>query len=222
VYQQEYCAEFVDWSGEAFFSLDKLTVNGQPVDEPAHCDSVMAMIDTATKTGKERDGTAVLIIGYSQYPQPRVWLLDYDIVQIMGALLENWLPQVFTNLEYWAKRCGARTGSLGAFIEDKNSGSILLQQAARRNMNARPIDSKLTAYGKEERAMNVSGYVWRGWVKFARECFDKTVNYKGDTANHLRRQVVGYRVGNKEQIEDDLLDTFCYGLAITCGNQEGF
>jgi hypothetical protein len=38
------------------------------------------------------------------------------------------------------------------------------------------------------------------------------VSYKGDTANHLRRQVIGYRVGNKEQIEDDLLDTFTYGV----------
>jgi hypothetical protein len=36
---------------------------------------------------------------------------------------------------------------------------ILLQQALRRGMPAQPIDSKLTAVGKDERAMSVSGYV---------------------------------------------------------------
>ena len=42
-------------------------------------------------------------------------------------------------------------------IEDKNSGTILLQQALRRGMPAQAIDSKLTAVGKDERALNVSG-----------------------------------------------------------------
>jgi hypothetical protein len=33
--------------------------------------------------------------------------------------------------------------------------------------------------------------------------------------------VIGYRVGNKEQVEDDLLDTFTYGVAICCGDSLG-
>ena len=54
----------------------------------------------------------------------------------------------------------------GAFIEDKNSGTILLQQALRRQMLTHPIDSKLTAMGKDERAISVSGCVHRELVKY--------------------------------------------------------
>jgi hypothetical protein len=49
-------------------------------------------------------------------------ILDWDIVQIEGALLETWLPTVFRRLEELARLCGARHGPLGAWIEDKNSG----------------------------------------------------------------------------------------------------
>jgi hypothetical protein len=222
VYQQEFCAEFVDWSGAAFFSLDSLTVAGQPVDPPSHCDMVFAVLDTATKTGNQRDGTAYLLVAYSRWPEPSMVMLDYGITQIEGSMLEMWLPNLYVDLEYWALRCGARNGAQGCLIEDKNSGTILIQQMLRRKKKVQAIDSKLTAMGKDERAVDVSGYVFRGWAKFGRECYDKVVTYKGDTANHLRRQVIGYRVNNKEQVEDDLTDCFTYANAICFGNIEGF
>jgi hypothetical protein len=222
VYQQEFCAEFVDWSGDAFFTLERFLENGQPVEEPKICDGIFLFIDTAVKTGREHDGTASLVLAYTRWPKPRVVLLDYDIVQIEGALLERWLPQKLKEGEEWALRCRARTGFQGAFIEDKSSGMILLQQAQRRGLKAQAIGSKLTSVGKEERAVDVSGYVYRGWIRFGRHCFDKVVTYKGQTANHLRKQVIGYRVGLKEHVEDDLLDCFTYGLAMTCGDSLGF
>jgi hypothetical protein len=89
-------------------------------------------------------------------------ILDWDITQIEGALLETWLPMVFERLEELSRQCGTRHGSLGAMIEDKNSGTILLQQARHRGMRAEAIESKLTAMGKDERALSVSGYVYRG------------------------------------------------------------
>ncbi len=60
-----------------------------------------------------------------------------------------------------SRLCGARHGSIGVWIEDKNSGTILLQQAIRSQWPATAIDSKLTAMGKDERALSVSGYVYR-------------------------------------------------------------
>jgi hypothetical protein len=42
------------------------------------------------------------------------------------------MPMVFDRLEELARLCQARHGSLGAFIEDKNTGTILLQQVLRR------------------------------------------------------------------------------------------
>ena len=223
VYAQEYMAEFVDWSGVAFFSREKLLHQGQPVPYPGGCESVFAVIDTASKTGTDHDATAVTFLALDRNgPFPLV-ILDWDITQIEGATLEIWLPTVFTRLEELSRQCRARFGSVGAFIEDKNSGTILLQQARRRGMRAQAIDSKLTAMGKDERAINVSGYVHRGNVKYSDYAFNKVSIYKQKSRNHLVEQVESFRIGDKQSDrEDDALDTFCYGIAIALGNSEGF
>jgi hypothetical protein len=224
VYAQEYLAEFVDWAGVAFFSREKLLVGGNPVPYPRTCDSVFAVIDTASKTGTEHDATAVTYFGLSQYARlaPLI-VLDWEIVQIEGATLETWLPQVFRRLEDLSRACRARQGSVGAFIEEKNSGTILLQQALKRGLPARAIASKLTAMGKDERAINIAGYVHRERVKYSEHAFTKTSVYKGKSRNHLVEQVESFRVGDKgSDREDDLLDTFCYGIALALGNLEGF
>jgi phage terminase large subunit-like protein len=221
VYAQEYRAEFVDWSGAAFFSREKLLERGQPAPYPTTCECVFAVIDTASKTGTDNDATAVTFFARGQ--SYRLMILDWDIVQIEGATLETWLPTVIEKLEELSRRCRARYGSIGVWIEDKNSGTILLQQALRRQLQARAIESQLTAMGKDERAISVSGYVHRGNVKYTEHAFNKTVVYKGKARNHLIEQVENFRVGDKDnRREDDLLDTFCYGIAISLGNEKGF
>jgi hypothetical protein len=229
VYQQEYLAEFVDWSGQSFFELAKMLADRgdgtlAPLERPERVDVVFAVIDTAVKTGLEHDGSAVLYCGLSKTSKAKVTLLDWDIVQIEGALLETWLPTIFTNLEALAREHSARFGSLGAHIEDKTSGTILIQQARRRNWPAHEIDSKLTSLGKDARAISVSGYVYQGLVKFTRRAYDKVVVYKGTSKNHLVSQVVGFRVGDKDAAKraDDLLDCFCYAIAIALGDAKGF
>jgi hypothetical protein len=224
VYAQEYLAEFVDWSGAAFFSREKLLVESRPVSYPSICDGVFAVIDTASKTGTDNDATAVIFFAMSKHSgHAPLLVLDWDVVQIEGAILEIWLPEIFSRLEELARLCRACKGSLGAFIEDKNSGTILLQQAHRRGMPAHPIESKLTSMGKDERAISISGYVHRGLVKYTGHAFDKTTVYKRHTRNHLLDQIENFRVGDKDSNrEDDLLDTFCYGVAIALGNNEGF
>jgi hypothetical protein len=149
--------------------------------------------------------------------------LDWDIAQIEGALLETWLPMVFERLEELSRLCRASNGSVGVWIEDKNSGTILLQQAIRRQWPATAIDSKLTAMGKDERALSVSGYVYRGSVKYTDHAFNKTTVHKRKSRNHLSDQIESFRIGDKDnKREDDLLDTFCYGIAIALGNNDGF
>jgi len=90
-------------------------------------------------------------------------------------------------------------------------------------MSAQAIESKLTAMGKDERAISVSGYVHQGKVKYSDYAFNKIVSYKRKSRNHLLEQIESFRVGDKQSDrEDDLLDTFCYGIAIALGNKEGF
>jgi hypothetical protein len=223
VFAQEHRAEFVDWSGAAFFSREKLLVGDQPVPYPTTCECVFAVIDTASKTGTDNDATAVTFFAKGHVGAYPLMILDWDIAQIEGATLETWLPTVFEKLDQLSRVCRARCGSVGVWIEDKNSGTILLQQALRRRWVAHAIESQLTAMGKDERAISVSGYVYRGNVKYAEHAFEKTVIYKGKARNHLVEQVESFRVGDKDnKREDDLLDTFCYGIALALGNREGF
>lgn len=224
VWRQEYLAEFVDWSGEAFFDLEKLLAFGQPPEFPSNCDSVFAVIDSAIKDGKEHDGTAVMFFARSRFAGIPLVVLDWDIVQIEGALLEGWLPGVFTRLGELAGQCRARLGATGVYIEDKGSGTILLQQARRRGWAADAIPSTITAAGKDGRAISVSGYVHQGMVKVSRHAYDKTVAFKGATRNHMLSQVLGFRVGDKAAAtrSDDALDCFTSGIALALGNSEGY
>jgi hypothetical protein len=222
VYQQEILAEFVDWAGVSFFSESSLLEDGA-APEPGQVDVVFATIDTATKTGRGHDGTAVIFWGYRKYPTRKLYVLDWEVLQIEGALLETWLPTIFSRLDGFCESLPAAMGSVGAFIEDKASGMVLLQQGARRGWPVTPIDGKLTSLGKEERAISISGYVYQGLVKFSKTAFEKTMNYKGVTANHLRKQVVGFRIGaDRAKAEDDGLDAFCYGVSICLGDDAGF
>lgn len=223
VFAQEYLADFVDWSGAGLFDLDKWLVNGEPVDFPPYCDGVFAVIDSAVKTGSANDATAVLYCARRRHGGFPLMLLGYGLVQIEGAMLEEWLPGVFGNLEHYAKVCRASNGSLGVWIEDKSSGEILLQQARRRGLNVHPIDSKLTSVGKDERAINAASSHFRGEIKISRECHQQVVAFKGVTRNHLIAQVTGFRVGDKDAAKrsDDLLDCFTYSVSIALGDGKG-
>ena len=225
VYRQEFKAEFVNWNGVQFFELAKmLEEDGNPCEMPDSVDGVYAVIDTAMKTGTDNDGTAVMFFAINKtFGHPLV-VLDWDIVQIQGASLVTWLPWVYTRLEELSRMTRARMGSVGVFIEDKSSGTILLQQAENKGLPAHAIDSKLTEVGKDERAVNVSGYVYRGCVKISRYAYEKVKEYKQQSANHFLKQVLGFVLGDKDAAKraDDLLDTFTYGVAIGLGNDEGY
>ena len=96
VYAQEYLADFVDWSGVAFFNRENLLVDSRPVSFPPICDAVFAVIDTASKTGTDNDATAVTFFAIDKhFGGAPLLILDWDIAQIEGAILESWLPNIF-------------------------------------------------------------------------------------------------------------------------------
>jgi hypothetical protein len=139
----------------------------QPVDYPEMCEAVFAVMDTAVKGGTEHDGTAVVYYAVDTRPgRTRLTILDWDVVQIDGALLETWLPSVFEHLNELSGQCVAINGSLGVFIEDASMGSILLQKGESLGWPVNKIESALTSKGKDERAIMASGYHYRGWRKY--------------------------------------------------------
>lgn len=220
VYQQEYLAEFVDWSGTAFFEKEKILYEGEPVEYPTRCDVVFATVDTAVKTGKDNDGTAVSFWARNKLVGHPLTLLDWDIVQLEGAMLEVWIPTILQRLEQFARECGARFGNAGVWIEDKSAGEILLQQARPKGLRVHPIDSRLTAMGKTERAIAASPYVYQGLVKISRHAWDKQSIFHQIHRNHWAAQFLEFRVG-QENKEDDLLDTATYGIVIALGDGKG-
>lgn len=224
VYQQEYLAEFVDWSGAAFFSLDTMTDDGRGVPMPLNVDCVFAVIDSAMKDGSGNDGTAVIYFALSKHFGIPMVVLDWEILQINSDLLTAWLPNVFAQLEIYAQITKARGGSVGAFIEDKASGITLNQHSARMGYPAQPIQGDITAVGKDGRAIAASGPVHRGEVKLSVKAFEKVTEYKKQTRNHLITQVCGYRIGDKDAAKraDDLTDCFTYGVIIGLNGSDGF
>lgn len=208
--------------GDPFFAEEWLLQDGQPVDYPVRCDAVFAVIDTAVKDTLEHDGTAVIYIAKNRREKSPLTILDYDALQIKGALLEEWLPGVFMRLETFSKVTGARYGSAGAWIEDKASGSVLIQHAQNQGLQVQAIDSGITAIGKEARAISASPYVYRGDIKISRYAYEKTITYRGMTKNHLVSQACQYRMGMKSPHTMDLFDCFTYSVMIGVGNSEGF
>lgn len=210
------------WEGDlrrlptgSFFTEEAMLVDGRPVPFPPFCDGVFATIDTAAKTGKERDGVGVVywaLAFYGQLAYPLV-ILDWDYRQLDAAFLEGWIPNVFQRLEELARLCNARQGSRGAWIEDKSSGIELLQRCQLKNLPAHAIDPKRTALGKVERMLSISGDVHAGMVKFSAPAYERVVTYKGVTKNHLLSQILAFSPSVKDQGEDDLSDCFSYGVS---------
>lgn len=224
VHAQEYEAIFIDWRGKAFFSLDRwLQEDGTAYDYPSKCDSVFCVIDSAIKDGLEHDGTAVTYYARSRFGGVPLMILDWDIIQVKGAILEEWLPSVYTRLKELSEQVGARIGALPPYIEDKASGTILLQQAHRRGWKAAPIDSDLVAAGKDGRGFTASGPHYQRKVGISKYAYDKKVRFKGVTKNHLVSQVMGYRMGDPDSAKrpDDLYDTYVYGVSLALGDSRG-
>jgi hypothetical protein len=208
--------------GGSFFQLENFLFDGQPVEPNRFTDTVFAVIDTAVKTGSKHDSTAVIYFQMNKRIGHPLIILEWDLVQIEGSLLELWIPQVFRKLEEYAENLQARLGSSGVHIEDKNSGSILIQQCERKFPGKTyAIDTNLTAKGKDERAISVSGYIIQNKVKFSTEAYNKVINYKGRNANHLITQATEFVIGVKDQ-PDDLLDCLCYGISIALGDSLGY
>jgi len=230
VWRQEFLAEFISWSGEQFFSVEKLLVDGQPIpnDYKLH-GSVFAVIDTAIKTGSSNDATAVTY--YGKQPgymyddrKSRAFVLDWHIEQIEGGSLLDFIPAVYQRLEELSERHSCTYGGKGVWIEDKGSGTVILQQLMQKYDNAFPIESKLTQMGKDERALAASPYISSDLVKITDHAYNKTMKLKGAVRNHLLSQLAAFRIGDKDAAKraDDLVDTFTYGVILGAGNTTGF
>lgn len=226
VFLQEYEAKFVDWGAESFFKPEWfLGADGQPVGYPTKCDGVFAVMDCAAKSGSQNDATGVAYFAFHKFApqgQPRLIILDYEMHAITAAMLETLAPRVLARCTELAGQCGARFGSMGAFVEDAAGGIVLNQQAKLRGWPLHAIDSDLMMKGKDERAMMAGGPAYQELCKISRYAMDKIMDWKGRRTNHLWHQLLSFRIGDKDAYKrpDDLLDCVCYGIVILLVNRK--
>lgn len=223
VWAQEYKAEFISWSGVSLVKLDELLVSGKGTDYPQHCEYIYATVDTAVKDGQENDGTAVVYWALNRFGDAApLTVLDWEIQQIRSDMQVTWLPSVFDRCEELARQCKARYGSIGVFIEDKQSGQMLLQHGERVEWPTRGIPADVTQLGKSQRASLASGPCYQQRVKLSQHAFDKTVDYKGVSRNHLASQVCSFSLGDKNAYKraDDLADAFFYGVLVALEGEQ--
>lgn len=216
VWLQEFEAKFISWDSATFFKLEYLLDDGKPAPEPMKCDAIFAIMDCAVKSGTDNDATAVVYFAYNKFFGAPLTVLDYEMYSIDAAMLEFLAPKILQKCEDYAAQFKARSGSMGMLVEDAAGGSFLLQQAYAKAWPIRAIDSSLMMKGKDERAMIAGGPVYQGLCKLSENAFNKTMDWKGRTANHLINQVTGFRLGDKDAYRraDDLLDCFTYGVAV--------
>ena len=200
--------------GGLFFNEADLLIDGYPVSYPVNSDSIIAILDTAVKTGKKNDSTAVIYCALVKFPVPILIILDWDAIQIRSSLLSEWIPTVMKRSEELSVQCKARNG-VSIWIEDKASGSTLLQSCQDNGITVYPIPEKFSSsMGKTERAVSASPFVFEGLVKFSEYAYDKTVVLKDQSKNHLLNQIINFKLGI-DSGADDCLDTFNYAVLLS-------
>ena len=202
---QELDAQFIDTGGATIFPLAQLLIDGKPHPDDFPCQVVGMTIDSNSgKGGPDRDGCAAVIfaltmpgIARGSFEGTRVVLLDWDIQSLAQGGLAPWLQHMRDRAIAWFRRLKPLGGPPTAYIEPAGNGYAVIEAARAQGLNPREIDTKYVAAGKNSRALMVEPHR-RGRVKIGRSALEKRSSYRGVVANHLTRQVTGFRAFDKD------------------------
>jgi hypothetical protein len=233
VASQELDALFVDVGGATIFPLGSLLIAGEPhPDEGWTCDYVGVTIDSNSgKGGEGRDGCAAVVYGltlpglYRGVPEDvlesaRVVLLDWDIVSLAQGQVADWLQHVRELTLSWFYRLRPMHGLPQAHIEPAGNAYSLIETMRTSGFAPTEISADFVRLGKDGRALAVEPHATKGRLKIGRTALDKRMNYRGVVANHLVRQVTGFRAFDKDshKREDDLFDAAMYAALVSIGD----
>jgi hypothetical protein len=226
---QEFDALFVDVGGATIFPLANLLIDGEPhADDGFVCEHVGLAIDSNSgKGGPDRDGVAGVIFA-AVFPKradnslegARVVIVDWDIQSLAQGGVVSWIQDMRGCALEWFKRLRPLMGLPAAYVEPAGNGYSIIEACRELGLNPHEIDTKHVGLGKDGRALAVEPHASMGRVKIGRAAFDKRTNYRGIVANHLVRQVTGFRAFNKDSYkrEDDLFDAAMYAALVTFGD----
>jgi hypothetical protein len=220
VASQELDAVFLDTGGASIFPLSAFLIDGEPrPDEGWTCDFVGLAIDSNSgKGGPDRDGAAAVI--FAGIPGVRATIVDWDIVSLSQGHVADWLAHVRRLAWTWYLKLKPMQGLPKAWVEPAGNAPSIIETCHAQGISPHEIDTGLVALGKDGRALAAEPHVSGGLVKIAKSALDKRTNYRGVTANHLVRQVTGFKTFDKEAYkrEDDLLDAAVYSILLSLGD----
>jgi hypothetical protein len=131
-----------------------------------------------------------------------------------------WLQHVRSLATTWFHRLKPLQGWPRAHIEPMGNAYSIIETARSQGLSPNEIDTKFVTLGKDGRALAVEPHSTGGRVKIGRSALDKRTNYRGVVANHLVRQVTGFRAFDKDALrrEDDLFDAAMYAVLVSLGD----
>jgi hypothetical protein len=228
VASQELDALFIDTGGATIFPLALLLENGEPHPDDFPCQVIGLAIDSNSgKGGPDRDGCAAVIFAVTMpgllrgsLEGARVVFLDWDIQSLAQGGVAPWLMRMRDLTMAWFKRLKPLNGLPSAYVEPAGNGYAIIEAARVQGLNPREIDSKFAALGKDNRALAAEPHATAGRVKIGRSALSKRTSYRGVMANHLTRQVTGFRAFDKDSYrrEDDLFDAAIYSVLVSLGD----
>ena len=205
-----------------------LLIDGEPHPDDFPCQAIGLAIDSNSgKGGPDRDGCAAVIFALTMPSLHRgslegahVVFLDWDIQSLAQGGIAPRLAHMRERAIAWFRRLKPLGGPPAAHIEPAGNAYAIIEAARAQGLSPREIDAKYVSAGKDARALMVEPHSTAGRLKIGRSALDKRTNYRGLTANHLTRQVTGFRAFDKDAYrrEDDLYDAAMYAALISLGD----
>jgi hypothetical protein len=99
-----------------------------------------------------------------------------------------------------------------AFLEPARNGFSIIEAARSQAFNPREIDEKFVLLGKDGRALACDPHAIAGRLKIGKTALERRSQYRGENANHLTKQLCGFRALDKEAYrrENDPFDAAMY------------
>jgi hypothetical protein len=159
IYRQEFEAEFVDLSGFALFDVTHMMLDNEPFPTPTMSETVFAVIDSGMKGGFEHDASAVVYCAYNAHLSPQgLTILDWEAVELGAGDMDGWLRAVAGRL-YGLGKDKTLYGRYPIYFEDAAAGSMMLARAPELHIDAMPVPSSWTSWGKDLRALAAEPHV---------------------------------------------------------------
>jgi hypothetical protein len=179
-----------------------------PCEVPAEVVTLFAVSSASAVRG----ALGTVYFSWAHWAPSPLLVLDWDVKDISAAL-PTYLDHTFERLAQLQKahRVVTDPDEISLYAETKGLGRVVLLEAQKGGFNVREVSDAITELDLDERATQALVLAHAGQVKLSRPAFEKTLNFRGTAANHLRRQIAQY--SNEQRADSaELLNAWCTGV----------